>query len=209
MKKVDTQKIVEILDNFYPIHVMEDSYTGQPYKALVSCLLSLRTRDEITFPIAEKLFLIADTPEKMVKLPNEKLCEIIHSINYYPTKAENIQNISRILIDKYNSKVPSTMEELLEFRGVGRKTANIVLSVGFEKPAVAVDTHVHRISNRLGLVTTKKPEETEFDLMKKLAKMHWRKWNQILVLHGRGLCRPINPKCTLCPIIDYCNYPLQ
>jgi len=205
MKKVDTAKIVEILDNYYPMHVMEDNYTGQPYKALISCLLSLRTRDEITFPVAEKLFRIADTPYKMIALSYEELCGKIKSINYYKTKAENILNISRILIEDYNGEVPSGMEELLAFRGVGRKTANIVISVGFEKPAIAVDTHVHRISNRLGLVSTKTPEETELGLRKKLPEKHWRKWNQILVLHGKNICKPITPLCNICPIVEYCN----
>lgn len=204
-KNVDIEKIVEILDNYYPIHVMEDNYTGKPYKALVSCLLSLRSRDEITFPVAEKLFQSANTPYKMVNLSYEDLCNIIKSINYYKTKAKNIQNISEILIEKYNGEVPSTMEELLDFKGVGRKTANIVLSVGFEKPAIAVDTHVHRISNRLGLVKTKSPEDTEFDLRKKLPEKYWRKWNQLLVLHGRATCKPITPLCNICPIIDFCN----
>jgi len=201
MKKfVDIEKIVEILDNYYTMHVMEDNYTGQPYKALISCLLSLRTRDEITFPVAE-----ADTPQKMINLSYEELCLIIKSINYYKTKAENILNISGILIEKYNGEVPSTMEELLAFRGVGRKTANIVLSVGFQKPAIAVDTHVHRISNRLGLVSTKTPEETEFALREILPEKYWRKWNQIMVLHGKNTCKPITPLCKICPIIDYCN----
>lgn len=204
-KIVDIKKIVEILDNYYPMHVMEDNYTGQPYKALISCLLSLRTRDEVTFPVAEKLFKIADTPQKMIELPYEKLCELIKSINYYKTKAENIQIISAILLEKYNGKVPSGMEELLAFRGVGRKTANIVISVGFERPAVAVDTHVHRISNRLGLVSTKKPDDTEMELRKKLPEKYWRKWNQLLVLHGKNTCKPITPLCSICPVIDYCN----
>ena len=205
MKKVDIEKIVEILDNYYPMHVMEDTYTGQPYKALVSCLLSLRTRDEITFPVAEKLFQAADNPCKMINLSYEELCEKIKSINYYKTKAENIQTISRILLEKYNGDVPSSMEELLAFRGVGRKTANIVLSVSFQKPAIAVDTHVHRISNRLGLVSTKTPEETEFALREILPKKYWRKWNQIMVLHGKNTCKPITPLCKTCPIIEYCN----
>lgn len=206
MKKfVDTEKIVKILTAYYPMHVMEDNYTGNPYKALISCLLSLRTRDSITFPVAEKLFQAADTPDKMLDLTYEELCEKIKSINYYRTKAENILNISKILAEKYNGEVPSGMEELLAFRGVGRKTANIVISVGFQKPALAVDTHVHRISNRLGLVSTKNPEETEFELMKKLPKKYWRKWNQIMVLHGQNTCKPITPLCKTCPIIDYCN----
>ena len=209
MKEVNIEKIVSILENYYPTHVMEDNYEGKPYKALVSCLLSLRSRDEITFPIAEKLFQVADTPQKMVKLSHEDVCGIIKSINYYKTKAENIINISALLIKQYNGEVPSTMQELLAFRGVGRKTANIVLSVGFKQPAVAVDTHVHRISNRLGLVKTQKPEETEFELRKKLPQKYWRKWNQVMVLHGRGICRPVNPKCPMCPIIDYCNQILK
>jgi len=204
-KSVDIDKIVEILDNYYPMHVMEDNYTGNPYKALVSCLLSLRTRDEITFPVAEKLFRTTDTPYKMINLSYEELCEKIKSINYYKTKAENILNISGILTEKYSGEVPSTMEELLAFRGVGRKTANIVLSVGFQKPAIAVDTHVHRISNRLGLVSTKTPEETEFALRESLPEKYWRKWNQIMVLHGKNTCKPITPLCKICPIIDYCN----
>ena len=133
----------------------------------------------------------------------EKIVEILD--NYYKTKAENILNISGILIEKYNGEVPSTMEELLAFRGVGRKTANIVLSVGFQKPAIAVDTHVHRISNRLGLVFTKTPEETEFALREILPEKYWRKWNQIMVLHGKNTCKPITPLCKICPIIDYCN----
>jgi len=204
-KKVDIKKIVEILDNYYPMHVMEDNYTGNPYKALVSCLLSLRTRDEVTFPVAEKLFRVADTPYKMINLSHDELCTIIKSINYYKTKAENILNISGILIEEYKGEVPSGMEELLAFKGVGRKTANIVISVGFERPAIAVDTHVHRISNRLGLVLTKKPEETEFELRKKLPEKYWRKWNQLLVLHGKNTCKPITPLCQICPIIDFCN----
>jgi len=204
-KKVDIKKIVEILDNYYPMHTMEDNYTGKPYKALVSCLLSLRTRDEVTFPVAEKLFLLADTPYKMINLSHEELCTIIKSINYYKTKAENILNISGISTEKYNGEVPSGMEELVAFRGVGRKTANIVISVGFERPAVAVDTHVHRISNRLGLVLTKKPDDTESELRKKLPEKYWRKWNQLLVLHGKNTCKPITPLCQICPIIDYCN----
>ncbi len=204
-KIVNTEKIVNLLSNYYPVHVMEDNYTGNPYKALVSCLLSLRTRDEITFPVAEKLFEKADNPYEMVKLSYEELCEIIKSINYYKTKAENILNISKILIEKYKSEIPSTMEELLAFKGVGRKTANIVISVGFQQPAIAVDTHVHRISNRLGLVFTKTPEETEFKLIKILPKKHWRTWNQILVLHGKATCKPITPLCHICPIINYCN----
>ncbi|HSA06643.1 MAG TPA: endonuclease III [Candidatus Gastranaerophilales bacterium] len=204
-KKVDIDKILGILDGYYPPQMMAEIYTGMPYKTLVSCILSLRNRDEITFPIAEKLFEIADTPESIAKMPYEELCRIVKSINYYKTKADNIQRISRILLEEYDGKVPDDIDELLKFRGVGRKTANIVLSVGYLKPAIAVDTHVHRVSNRLGYVKTKTPEETEFELVKKLPKKLWREINRAFVLHGKNTCKPIKPLCNLCPIIDFCN----
>ncbi len=205
MKKVNMEKILSILENYYSTDPMLDSYAGNPYKALISCILSLRTRDETTYPIAEKLFAFADNPEAMAELPYNSLCKIIGSINYYKTKAENIQLISRILTEKYNGKVPDKMDELLSLRGVGRKTANIVLSVGFKKPAIAVDTHVHRITNRLGYVKTKTPEQTEFELRKKLPQKLWRQINRLLVLHGKTICKPIGPLCNSCPVIDFCN----
>ncbi len=205
MIKVNIEKIFSILKNHYSDFPMLDSYTGKPYKALVSCLLSLRNRDEITYPVAERLFETADTPQKMVELPYEELCGIIKSINYYKTKAEKIQQISGVLLEKYSGKVPDNMEELLELRGVGRKTANIVLAVGYNLPAVAVDTHVHRISNRLGYVKTKTPDETEMELRKKVPQNLWKNINRLLVLHGRSICKPIKPLCSSCPIIDFCN----
>lgn len=184
---------------------MLDSYLGKPYKALVSCILSLRTRDEVTYPIAERLFETADTPKAMVELPYEDLCKIVKSINYYKTKAENIQLNSKIIIEKYNSKVPDTMDELLALRGVGRKTANIVLAVGYKQSAIAVDTHVHRISNRLGYVKTKNPEETEFGLREKVPEKLWREINRLMVMHGKNICRPISPLCSKCPVFNFCN----
>lgn len=196
---------LEILENYYPVHVMEKKYTGQPYKVLVACILSLRNRDEITFPVAERLFKIADTPEKMIKLPVEKIRETIKSINYYVSKAENIFNFSKIIAEKNHGRVPSTMEELLEFRGVGRKTANLVLSTGFGIPAITVDTHVHKIMNRLGYIHTKTPNETEFALRKKMPQKYWIKINALLVTHGREICKTSRPLCDICPIIYYCN----
>jgi len=204
-KKVDIKKILKILEGYYTIPMMAEIYSGNPYKSLVSCIMSLRTRDEITFPLAEKLFKKADTPEKIAQMPYDELCNIIKSINYYKTKAENIQAISRELTEKYDGKVPNDMDELLKFRGIGRKTANIILSVGFGKPAIAVDTHVHRISNRLGYVKTKVPDETEFQLRKKLPQDYWRVINRLFVVHGKNTCKPIGPICSSCPIIDFCN----
>jgi endonuclease-3 len=204
-KKVDIEKIMGILENFYPPLMMADIYTGNPYKTLISCILSLRNRDEITFPVAEKLFEIADNPCDIANMPYEQLCGVIKSINYYKTKAENIRRISRTLIEEYGGKVPDSMDELLKFRGVGRKTANLVLAVGFEKDAIVVDTHVHRIANRLGYVTTKTPHETEFELRKKLPRKYWRKINRAFILHGKNTCRSLTPLCSSCPIIDFCN----
>lgn len=204
-KKVDIKKILEILEGHYSMPMMAEIYTGNPYKTLVSCIMSLRTRDEITFPLAEKLFEIADNPESIAEMPYEELCRIIKSINYYKTKAENIQTISKTLIAEYDGQVPQEMDELLRFRGVGRKTANIVLSVGFGKPAIAVDTHVHRISNRLGYVKTKTPEDTEIELRKKLSQDYWRVINRLFVVHGKNTCTPTSPICSACPIIEYCN----
>ena len=185
--------------------LLERQYQGQPYKVLVSCILSLRNRDEVTFPIADKLFQTADTPQKMINLPVEKLKEIVKSINYYITKTENIVSLSKIIIDKYGGLVPSTMEELLQFRGVGRKTANLVLAVGFNKPAIAVDTHMHKIFNRLGYVITKTPDETEMALRKKLPQKYWIGINPLFVMHGKEICKTSKPCCNICPIIEYCN----
>lgn len=205
LKKINITKVLQILDNHYSETMMAEVYAKNPYKSLISCILSLRTRDEITFPVAEKLFNIADTPRGIAEMPYEELCNIIKSINYYRTKAENIQLISKTLINEYDGNVPDKMDELLKFRGVGRKTANIVISVGFEKPAIAVDTHVHRVSNRLGYVKTKSPDETEMELRKKLPRDKWRDINRLFVVHGKNACKPIGPVCSKCPIKDHCN----
>lgn len=205
-KKVDINKIIEILENYYTDkHVMESNYEGNPYKALVACILSLRNLDEVTFPIADKLFEVADTPEKIIELGLENLQKYVKSINYYKTKAENIISLSHIIIEQYSGKVPDTIDELMKFRGVGRKTANITISVGFQQSAVAVDTHVHKISNRLGYVSTNTPDETEIELRKKLPQKYWRRVNQLFVLHGKNICKTRNPKCEICFISDYCN----
>jgi endonuclease III len=204
-KKVNAAKIFAILEKYYPPHVMNSKYYGEPYKVLVSCILSLRNLDEVTFPVAEKLFKIADNPDAIAKMPLEQLKKEIKSINFYITKAQTIKNITDILIAKYNGQVPSDMDKLLAFKGVGRKTANIVRSVGYKMPVIAVDVHVHRISNRLGLVKTKEPEETEFALMKIISEEYRRKINQLFVLHGKSICKSRKPLCNVCPIIDYCN----
>jgi endonuclease-3 len=175
-----------------------------PYRVLISTLLSLRTKDETTLKASEKLFAKADTPKKMLSLSKEEIEKLIYPVGFYHRKAEQILKISKILIEKYGGKVPDTLEELLKLPGVGRKTANLVLNEGFGKLGICVDTHVHRISNRLGLVKTKNPTETEFALQKVLPKKHWIIFNTLLVTLGQNICTPISPKCSECPLNEIC-----
>jgi endonuclease-3 len=175
-----------------------------PFKILIGCLLSLRTKDETTGPAAARLFALADTPEKMLQLTAEQIAEAIYPVGFYRTKAASILEICRVLVERYGGKVPDAMEALLELKGVGRKTANLVLTLGFQQPAICVDTHVHRISNRWGYVRTKTPEATEFALRRKLPKAYWMVYNDLLVSFGQNLCKPLSPLCSQCPLADMC-----
>lgn len=209
MKK-DIDKIVEILkkesSKFKEPVVSEISKRkGSPYQILISTLLSLRTKDEVTLKASEKLFKLADNPYSMIKLREKDIEKAIYPVGFYHRKAEQILNISKEIIDKYSGKVPSSIEELLSLKGVGRKTANLVLSEGFGMKSIAVDTHVHRISNRLGLVSTKNPKETEYELIKILPKKYWIIFNKLLVTLGQNICTPISPKCSICSINTYCK----
>ena len=176
-----------------------------PYQVLIACLLSLRTKDETTGPAARRLFALADTPEQMVTLTPAQVKQAIYPVGFYKTKARTVLDISQILIDKYGSQVPDEIDELLVFKGVGRKTANLVVTLGFQKPGICVDTHVHRISNRWGYVETKNPEGTEMALRAILPKRFWIGYNDLLVAFGQTLCHPTSPKCSLCPIERYCE----
>lgn len=175
-----------------------------PYLVLISCLLSLRTKDSTTLPASERLFALAKTPEDMVNLKVAQIEKAIYPVGFYKTKAQRILDISRELITRYQSKVPQTIEGLLEFKGVGRKTANLVLTEGYNIPAVCVDTHVHRISNRFGFVQTKTPDQTESALRKKLPQEYWIEYNALLVVWGQNVCRPISPKCSECCVRSFC-----
>lgn len=175
-----------------------------PFKVLVSCILSLRTKDDITYPVSIKLFKEAGTPRKIAAMPLTKLKSIIKPVNYYKTKARRIRKISQQIIKKYSGKVPDDFDELMKFKGVGRKTANIVITYGFGKDGLPVDTHVHRISNRLGWIKTKTPEETEFALKKAVPRKYWYWVNELLVAHGQNTCSPISPFCSRCPVERYC-----
>lgn len=174
------------------------------FKILIACLLSLRSRDETTEKISEELFKIADTPEKIIDIPLGKLEGIIYSTGHYHKKALTLKNVSKEILEKFNGKVPNTREHLLSIKGIGPKTANIVLNFAFNQPTLPIDTHCHRIPNRLGWIKTKTPEQTEFQLYRILPKKYWMEFNGIFVLFGRTICTPISPKCSKCPVSKYC-----
>ncbi len=186
---------------------MRQSINEQPnaFKILIACLLSLRTRDETTEKISEELFKIADTPQKILELPIGKLEGIIYSTGHYHKKALTLKHVSQELINRFNSKVPDTREELLSIKGIGPKTANIVLNFAFNQAVIPIDTHCHRIPNRLGWLRTKTPEQTEKQLEKILPKQYWLEFNGIFVLFGRTICTPISPYCSKCPVRKYCS----
>ncbi|MBA4397115.1 MAG: endonuclease III [Syntrophus sp. (in: bacteria)] len=176
-----------------------------PFKILISTLLSLRTKDETTTAATARLFSLARSPAQMLQLPEPVIIEAIYPVGFYRRKAATIHDICRELINRHQARVPDTLEELLALKGVGRKTANLVVSLGYGRPAICVDTHVHRISNRLGYVTTKTPEQTEQALRSKLPAPYWRDYNTLLVAFGQQVCRPVSPFCSRCPVYDYCD----
>jgi len=175
------------------------------FKTLISCLLSLRTQDKNTAKASANLFAVADTPEKILKLDNKKLEKLIYSSGYYKNKAKAIKHVSHVIVEKYGGRVPDTYHELISIKHIGPKTANIVLAFAYNKPVLPIDTHCHRIPNRLGWVKTKNPVETEKKLYKVLPKKYWREFNTIFVLFGKTICLPISPKCSICPINKYCK----
>ena len=184
------------------VHLM-DSF-NDPYLVLISCILSLRTNDKTTYPATLRMLELAKTPKEMKAVGVKELAEAIYPVGFYENKARQIIELSRIIDEELGGKVPDEIEDLIKFNGVGRKTANLVLSRGFNKPAICVDVHVHRIFNRLGYIKTQNPEETEFALRAKLPVKYWIDINTLLVTHGQNVCKPIKPNCTACPIADYC-----
>ncbi len=210
MKKVLVDNIVSILKKEVkryttPIVTEVKDDTHDPYQVLISCLISLRTKDAVTRDAFHRLFKVADTPKKIAALTTSRIEKLIYPAGFYKTKARKIKAISRELATKHNSRVPDEIDDLLGFDGVGRKTANLVVTLGYNKPGICVDTHVHRISNRLGYVKTKTPDKTEFALRKKLPKKHWIVYNDLLVTWGQNVCKPISPMCSICKIRQYCN----
>jgi endonuclease-3 len=176
-----------------------------PFRILIACLLSLRTKDHTTAEASQRLFKLADTPTLMLKLPLKQVERAIYPVGFYKTKAKQIFSICQSLLDNFGGQVPDSIDNLLTLKGVGRKTANLVVTVGFNKPGICVDIHVHRISNRWGYIQTKTPEETERALRKKLPKKYWINFNDWLVPYGQNLCRPVSPFCSQCLVSPYCQ----
>lgn len=205
--KIPIDKIVQVLKEAKQpqsdfVKLM-DSFKD-PFLVLISCILSLRTNDKTTYPATLKMLELGKTPQDFAKVDVDKLAKAIFPVGFYKNKAAQIVELSKTLVEKYDSKVPDTIEELLKFKGVGRKTANLVLARGFSKPAICVDVHVHRIFNRIGYVETKTPDETEMALREKLPEKFWIDINTLLVTHGQNVCKPTNPQCGICPIESYC-----
>ena len=176
-----------------------------PFKVLISCLLSLRTKDKVTSEASGRLFKIADSPQKMINIRTKDIEKAIYPVGFYKTKSKRIKEICEALLKNYKGIVPNEIDELLRLKGVGRKTANLVVTLGYGKLGICVDTHVHRISNRLGLIKTKTPEQTEFTLRKILPTKHWIIYNDLLVAYGQNVCTPVSPWCTKCKIFKYCK----
>jgi endonuclease-3 len=185
--------------------VSQVAWRKDPYLILVSCILSLRTKDKTTIEASRRLFKVADTPKKMLKLSEKRLQKLIYPVGFYRNKARVILELSRKLIHDYQAKVPDSLEELLKFKGVGRKTANLVLGLGYNVASICVDTHVHRISNRLGWVRTKNPHQTEEALGKIFPKKYWIDLNTALVTFGQNICVPVSAYCSRCYVSKLCK----
>jgi endonuclease-3 len=209
MKDKDIHAIMRLLEaemrqfGLPPVSAMAEE-KADPFKILISTIISARTKDEVTGPATERLFALAASPAAMSTLPEEKIEKAIFPAGFYHTKAKAIRKASKELIERFGSRVPDTIEELLILPGVGRKTANLVMTLAHNKAGICVDTHVHRITNRWGYVKTKTPHDTELALREKLPKKHWIAINTILVMHGQNICKPISPLCSRCPVSTCC-----
>ena len=179
-------------------------YRADPFRTLISCLLSLRTKDETTRGASQRLFRLARSPQRLARLSTQAIERAIYPVGFYRTKARTVRSVCRDLLSRYDGRVPGDLDELLTIKGVGRKTANLVVTLAFRKPGICVDTHVHRISNRWGYVRTKTPEQTEMALRRKLPPRYWRIYNDLLVTFGQNLCHPTSPWCSRCPLESMC-----
>jgi len=176
-----------------------------PFRVLISTVLSLRTKDATTAAASQRLYALADNPTDMLRLTQEQIEKAIYPVGFYRLKAAHIRSICQILLNKYGGRVPDELDALIALPGVGRKTANLVITIGYGKPGICVDTHVHRITNRWGYVQTKSPEQTEMALRHKLSRMYWIEFNDTLVSFGQNLCHPVSPRCSVCPVARFCD----
>lgn len=201
----------EIFENLINANLPQSEFVkfmetvNDPFIVLIACILSLRTNDKTTYPATLRMLKLGKTPKEFADLEPEALAKAIKPVGFYKNKAPQIIELSKIITNELNGKVPDSIEELIKFKGVGRKTANLTLAKGFNIPAICVDVHVHRISNRLGWVKTSTPDDTELVLRKILPKEYWLKINTLFVTLGQNLCRPTSPKCNECPINQYCK----
>jgi endonuclease-3 len=210
MKDRDIHAVIRVLRGEVPnwqtpiVTLMAETYES-PFRVLISCILSLRTQDSTTARASHRLFGLADSAEAILKLSTKRIEKAIFPVGFYRIKAKTIRDICRTLVSNYGGTVPDEIDDLLKLKGVGRKTANLVVTLGYRKPGICVDTHVHRISNRWGYIKTTTPEKTEFALREKLPKQYWIEYNDLLVSFGQHLCRPVSPLCSQCPVSRYCD----
>ncbi len=211
MKLSDLPEAVKILKDEFesrraPIMELVAAQTSDPFAVLLGTILSARTKDACTAQAITKLLKVAPTPEALDKLTVKEIEELIYPVGFYHVKAQHLKELPGKLKELFNNVLPDTVEKLCRLPGVGRKTANLVVALGFNKPAICVDVHVHRISNRFGLLKTTTPLETEMTLRKILPIEYWQVWNSYIVAFGQNRCYPRNPRCKDCPLADYCNY---
>jgi endonuclease-3 len=203
-RKTQITETVELLEAKYQAHPLRISRRTRPFRTLVSTLMSARTKDPVTVEATKRLFSEIDTPQDLLAMPEDRIAQLVYPVGFYKTKAKHLHELARILLERFGGEVPQTREELMELPGVGRKTANLILSVAFDVPAICVDTHVHRISNRLRWVETESVDDTEVALMKLLPQDKWAVINRVLVNHGQQTCHPTSPRCSECMLADTC-----
>jgi len=210
MKTVNIPAIMRVLkkefeSNSMPVVDLIEEQSGDPLKILIGTILSARTKDETTRDASQRLFSQVHTINDLDRLTEKHLQQIIFPVGFYRTKARHLKELPSMLRKRFDGRVPESLEDLMKLPGVGRKTANLVMAIAFKKPAICVDTHVHRICNRFGYVNTKTPFETEMALREKLPRKYWLLFNSYLVSFGQNTCRPVSPRCTVCPIRAFCN----
>lgn len=204
MKAPGYGRVLGRLAALYDIDRFRRANGESPFRILVGCVISLRTKDEVTYPATGRLFALARDPAGMGRLSEATIAKAIYPAGFYRTKARQIRALSRILVDRYDGRVPATIEELVELPGVGRKTANLTVTLGFGRPGICVDTHVHRIAGRLGWAATRSPDETERALRASLPRRWWIPINETLVRHGQAVCHPVSPRCSVCAVARVC-----